>query len=294
MHAVVNVDKPKGLTSREAMVRAQRAMGAKKAGHAGTLDPIATGVLLVCLGEATKISSYLVDLEKEYLTTLRLGIRTDTFDADGKVVERREDVSVTESQVQEALARFRGEIMQVPPMYSAIKQGGQPLYKLARAGIEVQRKARPVLIKELELLEFTPPVVQIKVVCSKGTYVRTLADEIGQALGTGAHIEALRRQRVGHFSAGDAATPEELPAKGSAVFSLDSALRHFKQFTIAAKDFQHALNGGAMTLGISAGLFRTGQFLRLYGPGGEFFALGQVAGNKVRVKRIFHLKADSK
>ena len=131
-------------------------------------------------------------------------------------------------------------------------------------------------------------------VCTKGTYVRTLADDIGQALGTGAHVAELRRQRVGHFRAEDAATPEQLPAKDSAVFTLDSALGHFKEFTVAEKDFQHALNGGTMTLGISAGLYRTGQFLRLYEPGGEFFALGQVAGNKVRVKRIFHLKAASK
>ena len=201
MHAVVNLDKPAGLTSRTAMVLAQRALGAKRAGHAGTLDPLATGVLLVCLDEATKISGYLLDLEKEYTATLKLGERTDTLDAEGTVVERVEDFSVTESQVEKVLEKFRGGIEQVPPMYSALKRSGTPLYKLARKGITVERPPRKVRISELELTGFAPPLLELRITCSKGTYIRTLADDIGADLGMGAHVTALRRLRIGHFRA---------------------------------------------------------------------------------------------
>jgi tRNA pseudouridine55 synthase len=267
MHAVVNLDKPAGLTSRKAMVLAQQALSAKRAGHAGTLDPIATGVLLVCLGEATKISSYFLDLEKEYTTTLKLGERTDTLDTEGTVVERVEDFSVTESQVEEVLKKFRGDIEQVPPMYSALKRSGTPLYKLARTG-------------------FAPPLLELRITCSKGTYIRTLADDIGASLGTGAHITGLRRLRIGHFRAEDAALPDELHPGHSAVHSIDSALRHLTEITLNSKEFSLALNGTPIMKNAPAG-----ECLRLRDPHGETFAIGEVSGKKIRVRRLLHVKS---
>jgi tRNA pseudouridine55 synthase len=286
MHAVVNLDKPAGLTSRKAMVLAQQALSAKRAGHAGTLDPIATGVLLVCLGEATKISSYFLDLEKEYTTTLKLGERTDTLDTEGTVVERVEDFSVTESQVEEVLKKFRGDIEQVPPMYSALKRSGTPLYKLARKGIEVERPPRKVHIAELELTGFAPPLLELRITCSKGTYIRTLADDIGASLGTGAHITGLRRLRIGHFRAEDAALPDELHPRHSAVHSIDSALRHLTEITLNSKAFSLALNGTPIMKNAPAG-----ECLRLRDPHGETFAIGEVSGKKIRVRRLLHVKS---
>jgi len=286
MHVVVNLDKPAGLTSRTAMVLAQRALGAKRAGHAGTLDPLATGVLLVCLDEATKISGYLLDLEKEYTATLKLGERTDTLDAEGTVVERVEDFSVTESQVEKVLEKFRGGIEQVPPMYSALKRSGTPLYKLARKGITVERPPRKVRISELELTGFAPPLLELRITCSKGTYIRTLADDIGADLGMGAHVTALRRLRIGHFRAEDAALPDELRPGHSAVHSIDSALRHLTEITLNSKEFSLALNGTPIMKNAPAG-----ECLRLQDPHGETFAIGEVSGKKIRVKRLLHVKA---
>jgi len=290
MHAVVNVDKPAGLTSRRAMEQAARALNTKKAGHAGTLDPMATGVLLVCLGEATKISAYLLDLEKEYTATLKLGERTDTLDAEGEVIERVETFSVTEEQVRETLKKFTGDIVQMPPMYSAIKQGGRPLYELARKGVEVERAAREVRISELELTRFAPPELDIRVICSKGTYIRTLADDIGTELGTLAHITALRRMRVGNFRAEEAAAPEELLPGNSAVYSIDAALGHLRELVLTPEEYQRAANGAPISResGITP---RKNEIFRLKDPAGNIFALGTVDGKKIRVRRLLHLKS---
>ncbi len=287
MHLVINVDKPRGLTSRQAMTLAQKAFKARRAGHAGTLDPIATGVLLVCLGEGTKLSGFLSELDKEYVTTLKLGERTDTFDAEGSVVETVTDVSVTEAEVEAVLGRFRGDIEQVPPMYSALKVSGRPLYKLARKGIEVERKPRRVHVSELTLLRLEPPYLEVRIGCSKGTYVRTLADDIGRALGTGAHIAELRRTRVGHFRADEAALPEELPEKASAVHTLESALRHFGQLTLSSLEYSKAKNGTPFIR--VAPELRTGRLLMLKEPSGRLFAVGVVEGKKIKVKRLLHI-----
>lgn len=290
MHAVVNLDKPAGLTSRRAMEQAGRALKTKKAGHAGTLDPIATGVLLVCLGEATKISSYLLDLEKEYTATLRLGQRTDTLDMEGEVVETADFSHVTEESVREALKKFTGEIEQVPPMYSALKHEGQPLYKLARKGVEIERRARKVQIYELELTGFEPPHVGIRVVCSKGTYIRTLADDIGMALGTLAHITELRRTRIGHFKASEASSPGELYPEHKAVYSVNDALRHLPEVVLDRKEYSKAVNGAPVDVKEAVSL-RKNEIIRLKSPDGEFFAVGAASGKKVRVRRLLHLKA---
>ena len=205
------LDKPLGLSSNAALQAAKRALHARKAGHAGTLDPLASGLLIVLFGEATKFAGPLLDADKEYLATLKLGSRTSTGDAEGTVLEER-PVQVTAAELESVLGRFRGAIEQVPPMHSALKRDGVPLYKLARKGESVERASRPVEIRSLELLGFAPPLVEVRVRCSKGTYIRTLAEDIGAALGTGAHLAALRRTASGGFRVEQALTLDELAA----------------------------------------------------------------------------------
>ena len=203
------LDKPVGVSSNRALQEARKLYRAKKAGHAGTLDPLASGLLVVLFGEATKFAGPLLGDDKEYVATLKLGEKTSTGDAEGDVIEKKE-VHLTEAALAEALRRFVGESEQVPPMHSALKRGGVPLYALARKGQTVERVARRVRISALEKLRFEPPLVQLRVRCSKGTYIRTLAEDIGAALGTCAHLAALRRTGSGRFSVRDAVAPEAL------------------------------------------------------------------------------------
>ena len=212
---ILVLDKPLGLSSNHALQMAKRLYYAAKAGHTGSLDPLATGVLPLCFGEATKFSQYLLDADKAYASTFVLGTTTDTGDAEGQVVEARGAADIRESEVASALEHFRGEIEQVPSMYSAIKQDGQPLYKLARQGLEVERKARRVMISTLELRAFRggeAAEVDIYLECSKGTYVRSIAEDLGKALGCGAHVSALRRTRAGPFTLDDSVTMSTLEA----------------------------------------------------------------------------------
>ena len=216
---ILVLDKPLGVSSNEALQMAKRLYFAAKAGHTGSLDPLATGVLPLCFGEATKFSQFLLDADKAYQSTFVLGIATATGDAEGEVTATADASGVTEADVTQALTAFRGEIEQVPSMYSAIKQDGQPLYKLARQGKEVERKARRVVIKQLELRAFRAgnrPEVDIYLECSKGTYVRSVAEDLGRALGCGAHVSALRRTRAGPFGIEDSVGLSTLEAlKGS-------------------------------------------------------------------------------
>jgi len=206
---VLLLDKPTGMTSNTALQVARRLLNAEKAGHTGTLDPLATGLLPLCFGEATKFAGELLDADKSYRATLRLGITTDTADAEGRVLLTR-PVAVTVDQLQAALADFAGEIEQVPPMHSALKRDGKPLYEYARAGIELERAPRRVVIHALRLLAFAGDTAEIEVDCSKGTYVRTLAADIGERLGCGAHLTALRRTRIASLEVGTAVTLAEL------------------------------------------------------------------------------------
>jgi tRNA pseudouridine55 synthase len=288
MNAVVNLDKPKGITSREAVTRVKRIFKTRKAGHAGTLDPIATGVLLVCLGEGTKITRFLADMEKEYVVTMKLGERTDTLDAEGVVTEREEGVSVSEEEIRKALGRFTGTIMQTPPMYSALKVSGMPLYKLARKGVVVERKEREVVIRKLSLEGVDLPFVTVRVTCSKGTYVRSLCDDLGQALGSWAHMTGLRRVRVGHFVDDEAAGIEELPGRRGAMHPLDSALRHLREVVLDLRDSRRASYGGALKAGIY-GRFRDGEHLRLKDHEGSLFAVGRLSGEEIKIERMLHL-----
>ncbi len=212
---ILILDKPPGVSSNRALQMVKRLYFAAKAGHTGSLDPLATGVLPLCFGEATKFSQYLLDADKAYQSTFVLGVATATGDAEGEVLETSDTSHITEADVCRALEAFRGEIEQVPSMFSAIKQNGQPLYKLARQGIEVERKARKVVIKQLELRAFRggdKPEVEIYLECSKGTYVRSIAEDLGRALGCGAHVSALRRTRAGPFSIEDSVSMTTLEA----------------------------------------------------------------------------------
>ena len=218
------LDKPAGITSNGALQTVKRAFNACKAGHTGSLDPLATGVLPLCFGEATKFSQFLLDADKRYLTTVKLGVMTETGDADGEVRETRDVPAFTDAELESVLDHYRGDISQVPSMYSALKVDGQPLYKLARQGIEVEREARPVTIFYLTLVSRTGDELVLDITCSKGTYVRTLAEDIGEELGCGAHVTSLRRLQAGPFEEAQAVTVETIEDLAPDYAALDELL----------------------------------------------------------------------
>ncbi len=194
------VDKPGGMTSHDVVLKVRRGTHIKRIGHAGTLDPMATGVLVLCLGYATRLSEYVMHGTKVYEAALRLGIETDTYDTDGRITAQTDASHITRAMLEAVLSRFRGDIVQVPPMYSAIQIDGKRLYELARAGKEVERTPRPVTIHELTIIDWQPPAAKLRVMCSAGTYIRSLAYDIGAALGVGAHLTALRRTQSGSLT----------------------------------------------------------------------------------------------
>ena len=207
---ILNVNKPRGMASFAVVSLVRRLTGVRRVGHAGTLDPIADGVLPICLGRATRAVEYLVDAPKAYRAAIRLGVATDTYDSEGAVTETADPSGVIPEEVETALGRFVGEIQQLPPMYSALKHQGQPLYRYARAGKTVPRQPRTVAIYRLELLRFAPPVVEIELECGRGAYVRTLAHDLGQQLGCGAHLTGLTRLRSGPFTVEEAIDLDQL------------------------------------------------------------------------------------
>ncbi|UQZ26311.1 tRNA pseudouridine(55) synthase TruB [Actinobacillus pleuropneumoniae] len=198
VHGVFLLDKPQGMSSNDILQKVKRLFQANKAGHTGALDPLANGMLPICLGEATKFSQFLLDSDKRYQVTAKLGERTDTSDAEGQVVETRA-VNIGEAEIITALEQFRGDILQVPTMFSALKHNGKPLYEYARQGITVEREARPITIFELRFIEYVTPYLTLEVHCSKGTYIRTLVDDLGEVLGCGAHVTVLRRLAVANY-----------------------------------------------------------------------------------------------
>ena len=248
---VLLLDKPVGLSSNDALIKAKRVLNAKKAGHTGTLDPFATGLLPLCFGEATKFSQDLLEADKTYEATVHLGIMTTTGDTEGEVVEQRE-VEVTREQIEAALARFRGPIFQVPPMYSALKRDGKALYEYAREGIVLEREARPVTIHGLSLVDYAAPFLKILVTCSKGTYVRVLGEDIGAALGCGAHLNALRRVQVGALSTDRMISLEDLQAHPdplSLLAPVDALLSSFPSVELTPELAKRFLNGQRLALG---------------------------------------------
>lgn len=248
---VLLLDKPVGLSSNDALIKAKRVVNAKKAGHTGTLDPFATGLLPLCFGEATKFSQDLLEADKTYLADVHLGVTTTTGDTEGETLDTR-PVDVTPAQIEAALAQLRGPILQVPPMYSALKRDGKALYEYAREGIVLEREARPVTIHALEMLAYDAPMLTIRVTCSKGTYVRVLGEDIGKLLGCGAHLNALRRIQVGNLTVAGMVTLEQLQAHAqplSLLAPVDALLSSFPQVELTPELAARFLNGQRLALG---------------------------------------------
>ena len=281
------LDKPVGISSNKALQQAKQLFGAAKAGHAGTLDPLASGLLIVLFGEATKFSGHLLEDDKEYLATLKLGEKTATGDAEGEVIERK-PIAVTEGDVARVLERFKGEIEQVPPMHSALKRGGVPLYTLARKGETVAREARRIRITEIEKIEFNLPHLVLRVRCSKGTYVRTLGEDIGEALGTCAHLAALRRTASGRWRVEDAHSLEQLSSQGARdLLSLGSLLACLPPVELDAAQEARFRNGQSLESFPGDGV------RAVYGPGGAVIGLGQATpGGALRPLRLVAQAAD--
>lgn len=275
---VLLLDKPLRLTSNDALQKARRLYNAAKAGHTGTLDPLATGLLPLCFGEATKFAGELLDADKTYIACVQLGVTTDTADAEGQVLETR-PVAVAEAELLAVLERFRGEIDQVPPMYSALKRDGRPLYEYARAGIEIERAARRVTIHEIRLLAWHGDKFDIEVACSKGTYIRTLAADIGAALGCGAHLAALRRTRIGALDIGDAVGLDVLEAldtaeRDSRLHPADALLAKLPKAELGEADTQRVLHGQGVRW---AG--EGGARYRLMACDGRFLGVGEMSAD---------------
>ncbi len=286
---VLLLDKPQGLSSNAALQRVRYATRAAKAGHVGSLDPLATGMLPICLGEATKIAGELIGGRKRYRFEIALGVRTDTGDREGGVVERQPVAALDPSRVGPVLERFRGRQSQVPPMYSALKRGGTPLYRLARAGIEVERAAREIEIEALELLRASAESLELEALCSKGTYVRVLGEDIARALGTCGHIASLRRLWVTPFEHEPMLTLEQIEAAGDSggmpeLIAADRALPMLEAVTVPQSAALRLMHGQAI---LSPQLRQPGR-VRMYDERGCFLGLGESDGlGGVRPVRLF-------
>ncbi|MDH3647853.1 MAG: tRNA pseudouridine(55) synthase TruB [Gammaproteobacteria bacterium] len=293
VHGILLLDKPVGITSNSALQKIKRLFKARKAGHTGSLDPLASGLLVVCLGEATKISAYLLDADKRYIVSARVGAKTDTGDAAGKII--RDNVAApTNDALVAALEGFRGDINQVPPMYSALKHQGQRLYELARKGLEVERKARKVTIRQLDLIGFDDGCFSLDVVCSKGTYIRTLVEDIAEAAGSCAHVVALRREVVGPFSGDNMLSIdhlERLAEQGpetldSVLLPIDSAITGWPAVTLSQDAAWYLQRGQPVTVP----RVPDQGWVRLYQVESDFIGIGEVtADGQIAPRRIFRL-----
>lgn len=276
MDGVLLLDKPTGISSSAAVQAVRRAFGGAKAGHTGTLDPMASGLLPVCLGEATKFSHLLLEADKTYTATVRLGVTTSTGDLEGEVTARHE-VNVEQDAVDRVLKEFTGDILQTPPMYSALKHGGQPLYKLARAGREVPRSPRRVAIRDLRRVRFEGETLMLSVTCSKGTYVRTLAEDIGRMLGCGGCLSALRREAVGvHSLSGRAVTLDQLERMAPSeredlLLPADALVSSLPRVDLDAAEVKRLSQGRP----VERAPARESGLARLYGPDREFLGVGE-------------------
>ena len=283
MDGIVIVDKPQGWTSQDVTARLRRVFGTRRIGHGGTLDPMATGVLPVFVGRATRAVEFFEHAEKTYETVLRLGITTDTEDMTGTVLTE-ENVSFTEEQLQETLAAFRGEILQVPPMYSALKVNGQKLCDLARKGKTVERQPRPITIHELTLVERGENTLRLRVRCSKGTYIRTLCKDIGEHLGCGGCMESLRRVAAGEYAIDEAVPLQTLldteePEKY--LRDVDTMFRNYPAVTLTANQETRCRNGNAFSVSLAPGTYRA------YSQDGEFLMLAKVDGGVMSTIKSF-------
>lgn len=291
---ILLLDKPVRLTSNDALQRVKWLYMAQKAGHTGSLDPLATGLLPICFGAATKVSAFLLDADKHYWARVRLGINTTTADAEGEVTQERPVPAISEARLLQVLDQFKGEISQLPPMFSALKHQGERLYNLARQGIEVEREPRQVTIHRLNLLSFASPEIEIEVHCSKGTYVRTLAEDIGELLGCGGHLSALRRSGVGPYSEANGlatldqiealAQEERFEAMDQLILPLDSALRDWPEVRLTADGAFYLKSGQAVLVPKAP----TSGWVRIYDELNRFIAAGEIQDDgRVAPRRLF-------
>jgi len=296
MDLVICLNKPSGMSSQEAVTNVKRILGIKKAGHAGTLDPMAEGVLLVCTGEATKITRFLMSYEKEYLVEMKLGEETDSYDSDGDIVAVHDASGITRDDMSSVLSSFTGLIKQVPPMYSAIKRGGVPLYKIARRGEKIDREPREVHIYSMELLEYENPRAVLRIVCSKGTYVRSIVHDLGVALSAGAHMTRLERTRIGRFHVDRSAGLSREELIKNAV-TMDEALYDMQEIILTLSAHRKAKNGIPVAISednkvntISSAYEDEKDYFKLKSPDGTLFAIGKKTGDEVRIERIVAAK----
>ena len=287
IHGLLLIDKSKGISSNQALSLVKRMLNPKKIGHTGTLDPLATGLLPICLGDATKFSSFLLDENKTYEADLQLGSNSSTGDAEGKIKKINSYKIPSIEKINEILQSFLGESKQKPPMYSALKKDGIPLYKLARQGIEVEREERSILIKLIDLQSIKSDLITIKVCCSKGTYIRTLGEDIGKKLGTGAYLTSLRRVAVGKIGIHQALTLDDyeklsLPEKLKKIVPIDSYLDEFNTINLTKIETEQMKNGQILKkLDLNEGIYR------LYANNHEFLGLGQIDSEfNLKVKRL--------
>jgi tRNA pseudouridine55 synthase len=291
---ILNVDKPANMTSHDVVDAIRRVSGQRKVGHAGTLDPMATGVLLVCLGKATRVAEYLMAGRKHYRAAIVLGTSTDTYDADGEIVASDGRTDFSRAEIETALAHFVGHIEQVPPMYSAIKRDGQPLYKLARQGRSVQREPRPIEIDEIKLLDWTSPSLIVEVTCSSGTYIRSLAHDLGQRLGGGAYLATLVRMASGRFTLEEAVSLERLEEAfqhGQEVrylLPLDEAFLDWPAMIVGADDARRVVHGQTIG-GDPLAAKEEGLLRRAYSLDGDFLAILEYRASSGRwcPKKVF-------
>lgn len=282
VHGVLLLDKPQGMTSNDALQKVKRLFNAKKAGHTGALDPLATGMLPICFGEATKFSQYLLDSDKRYRVIAKLGERTDTSDADGQIISTRL-VNITQSQIDEALTHFRGDILQVPTMFSALKYQGKPLYEYARQGIVIEREARPITIYENQFIQYdsTKHELTLEIHCSKGTYIRTIIDDLGELLGCGAHVIYLRRLQVSNYPIDNMITLDELQNE-PLLMPVDSPLQDRPKVVLSESQGKDILLGRTVIVENSVSVET---LVRIY-QGQQFIGAGTQILNKLSPKRL--------
>jgi tRNA pseudouridine55 synthase len=282
---VLNIDKPEGITSHDVVKQVRRISGLRRVGHAGTLDPLATGVLLICVGRATRLVEYLIGQNKRYVATVRLGQTTDTYDADGALLTES-PVTVSAADIEQALVQFRGRIQQKAPSFSAIKRDGQPLYKLARQGKAVNPPIREVHIMNLQLLQWADPFLQLELACSSGTYVRSLAHDLGQALGCGGHITALQRTAVGEFSLPQAVSLPDLQMGDwqNHLLPIDHAVQHLPSLDLSAAEAARVQLGQQLT---RQDTHPDAPLVRVYEPSGRFLAILRSKENSWQPHKVF-------
>lgn len=277
MDGILNINKPKGMTSHDVVATIRKLLKQRRVGHAGTLDPAASGVLPICIGQGTRVAEYLSESGKAYRATIIFGIATDTYDAEGAITSTASAADLNISQIAKTLPLFLGSQMQVPPRYSAIKLQGQPAYKRARAGEEITLDPRPIVIHSLEIIDWSPPALVLAIECSKGTYIRSLAHDLGQQLGCGAYLRELIRTRSGPFSLSESITLEQLAAAVNSVslqdylYPVDKALEQYPALVLDAGTTGQVKHGSAFSHTIPT----NNHLARVYDPGGHFLAIAE-------------------